>query len=104
MQDSKRDRDVKNRLWDHVGEGNGGMVLQNSTETCILPYVKWMTSENLMHEVGHSKPVLCDNPEGLDKEGGETGVQDGGTHVHLWLIHVKIWQKSPQYGKAISLQ
>ena len=24
-----------------------------------------------------------------------------GTYVHLWLIHVVIWQKSTQYCKAI---
>ena len=27
-----------------------------------------------------------------------------GTHVHPWLIHVNVWQKSPQYCKVISLQ
>ena len=40
MQDSKRDTDVKNKLLDSVGEGKGGMTWENSTETCILPYVK----------------------------------------------------------------
>ena len=40
MQGSKRDTDVKNRLLDSVGEGDGEMILENSTETCILPYVK----------------------------------------------------------------
>ena len=39
MQDSRRDTDVKNRLLDSVGEGEGGMIW-NSTETSILPYVK----------------------------------------------------------------
>ena len=39
-EDSKRDTDVKNRLLDSVGEGEGGMISENSTETCILPYVK----------------------------------------------------------------
>ena len=39
MQDSKRDTDVKNRLLDYVGEGEGGTIRENSTETCILPYV-----------------------------------------------------------------
>ena len=39
MQDSKRDPDVKNRLLDSVGEGKGGMIWENSIETCILPYV-----------------------------------------------------------------
>ena len=40
MQGSKRDTDVKNRLLDYVGEGEGGMICENSIETCILPYVK----------------------------------------------------------------
>ena len=34
--------------------------------------------------------------------GGGSGVQDKGTHVHLWLIHVNVWQKSPQYWKVMS--
>ena len=38
--DSKRDTDVKNRLLDSVGEGEGGMIWENSIETCILSYVK----------------------------------------------------------------
>ena len=40
MQDSKRDADVRNRLLDYVGEGEGGMIREKSTETCTLPYVK----------------------------------------------------------------
>ena len=32
------------------------------------------------------------------------GVQDGGIHVHPWLIHVNVWPKPPQYCKVISLQ
>ena len=40
MQDSKRDTDVKNRLLDSVGEGEGGTIWENSIERCILPYVK----------------------------------------------------------------
>ena len=36
MQDSKRDTDVKNRLLDSVGEGEGGMIWENSIETCII--------------------------------------------------------------------
>ena len=34
-----------------------------------------------MHEAGHSKPVLWDNPEGWGGEGGGKGVQDGGNTV-----------------------
>ena len=41
MWDSKRDTDVKYRLLkDSVGEGEGGMIWENSIEMCILPYVK----------------------------------------------------------------
>ena len=40
MRDSKRDTDVKSRILDSVGEGEGGMIWENSIETCILSYVK----------------------------------------------------------------
>ena len=40
MRDSKRDTDVKNRLLDSVGEGEGGMIWESSIETYILSYVK----------------------------------------------------------------
>ena len=36
----QKSTDVKNRLLDSVGEGKGGMICENSTEACILPYVK----------------------------------------------------------------
>ena len=48
-----------------------------------------MTSANLMNEAGNLKLVLWDNPEGWGGEGG--GVQDGGTHMHSWLLHVNVW-------------
>ena len=60
-------------------------------------------SPNSMHETGHSKPVHRDNPEGSDGQGGGSGIQDGRTHVHPWVIHVNVWQ-NPQYCKVISLQ
>ena len=54
MQDSKRDTDVKNSLLDSVGEGQDGMIWENSIETCILSYAKQITSPGLMHETGCS--------------------------------------------------
>ena len=62
-----------------------------------------MTNANAMHEAGHPKLVLWDDPVGWGREGGRRGVQDGGTHVHPWLIHVNVWQKLPQHYKVISL-
>ena len=37
-----------------------------------------MTSASLMHETGHSKLVLRDNPEGWGGEGDGREAQDGG--------------------------
>ena len=55
-----------------------------------------------MHEAGHPKLVLWDNPKGSSWGEGVRGVQDGGTHAHPWLIHVDVWQKPPQSCKVIS--
>ena len=40
MQGSEGDTDVKNRLWDSVAEGEGGMIWENSLETYTLQYLK----------------------------------------------------------------
>ena len=77
MQNRKRDTDVQNRILDSVGEGEGGMIWENSTETCILSYVKQITSPGLMHETGCSGLVHWDDPDGRNGEGGGRGVQDG---------------------------
>ena len=50
MQNRKRDTDVQNRLLDSVGEGEGGIFRENSTETSILPRMKQITSPGWMHE------------------------------------------------------
>ena len=40
MQDSKKDTDVYSRLLDSEGEGEGRMIWENGTETCILSCMK----------------------------------------------------------------
>ena len=56
-------------------------ILQNSIETCVLPYVKQIASPGSMHETGCSGLVHWVDPEGCDGEGGGRGVQDGG-HIY----------------------
>ena len=51
-----------------------------------------MNSASLMHEVGHSELVVWDNSEGWVREGDGSVVQDEGTSVHMWLIHVNVWK------------
>ena len=77
MRDSRRDTDVKNRLLDSVGEGEGGMIWENGIETCIISYVKQIASPGSMHETGCSGLVHWDDPEGWDGEGGRREDQDG---------------------------
>ena len=60
-----------------MGEGNSGMIWENSIETCILSYVKQITSPGLMHDTGRSGLVHWDDPEGWDGKGGGKRVQDG---------------------------
>ena len=60
-----------------MGEGEGGMVWENSIETCKLSHVKWIASPGLMHDTGCSGLVHWDDPEGWDGEGGGSRVQDG---------------------------
>ena len=52
------------------------MIWENSIETCILSYMKQITSPGSMHETGCSGLVHWDDPEGWDGEGGGGGVQD----------------------------
>ena len=54
---------------------------ENSNETCILSYVKYIASPGSMYETGYSGLVHWDDPEGWDGEGGGRGVQDG---VHVY--------------------
>ena len=61
-----------------MGEGEGGMVWENGTETCVLSYVKRTASPGSMHEAGCSGLVHWDDPEGWDGECGGREVQHGG--------------------------
>ena len=86
MRDSKRDTDVKNSLLDS-GEGECGMIWENSIETCILSYVKQIASPGSMHETGCSGLLPWDDPEGWDGEGVGRGVQDGEhMYTHDWFL------------------
>ena len=60
-----------------VGEGEGGMIWENGIETCILSYLKRITSPGSMYDTGCSGLMHWDDPEGRYGEGGGRGVQDG---------------------------
>ena len=47
-----------------MGGGEGGMIWENGTETCIITYVKQIGSPGSMHDIGCSGLVHWDDPEG----------------------------------------
>ena len=63
---------------DTMGEGEGETNRESSMETYTLPFVKYISSGNLLNDVGNSDPLLCDNLEGWLGVGGGREVQKGG--------------------------
>ena len=64
-----------------MGEGEGGMIWENGIETCIISYVKRITSPGSMQDTGCSGLVHWDDPEGWDGE-GSGGVDQDGEHMY----------------------
>ena len=75
-----------------MGEGEGGMIWENGIETCTISYEKWIASLGLMQDTECLGLVHGDDPEGWYGEGGGKGGSGWGTRVHLWQIHVNVWQ------------
>ena len=63
MRDSKRDTDVKNRLSDSEGKGEGGMIWENGIETYILSCKKRIASLGSIQDTGCLGLVHWDDPE-----------------------------------------
>ena len=64
----KRHR-CKEQTFGLCGRGRGWDDLKDSIETCILPYVKQISSPGSMHETGSSGLVHWDDPGGWYGEG-----------------------------------
>ena len=69
------------------------MVWENGTETCILSYVKRITSPGSMHDTGCSGLVHWDDPKGWYGEGARSGVQ-GGEHMYTCGGFIMIFGKT----------
>ena len=79
-----------------MGEGEGGMIWENVIETCILSCKKRIASLGSMQDTGCLGLVHWDDPE---RRYGGSGL---GTHVHLWLIHVDVWQNQYNIVKQLT--
>ena len=103
MQNRKRDTDVQNRLLDSVGEGKGGMIGENSIETCILSIVKQISSPGLMHEtIAQGWCTRMTQRDGMGREVGG-GFRMGNTCKSMGDSY-QCRQNPLQYCKVISLQ
>ena len=92
MRDSKRDTDIKNRLLDSVGEGEGGTIWGNGIETCIISCKKQIASLGLMQDTGCLELLHWDDLEGWYGEEGGRAVQDWEhmyTHVGFMSMYDK---------------
>ena len=76
MQDSKRETDILNGLLDSVGKGEGGMILENGIETCILSCKKRIASVCSIQDTGCLGLVHGDYLERWYGVGDGKGVQD----------------------------
>ena len=52
-----------------MGEGEGGVICENSIETWVSPHVKQIASPGSIHETGHSGLAHWEDPEGWDGGG-----------------------------------
>ena len=75
-----------------MGEREDGMIWETGIETCIISYMKRITSPGSMHDTGCLGLVHWDDPEGWYRERGGRGGSGLGTRVHPWQIHVDVWQ------------
>ena len=72
------------------------MIWENGTATCMLSYVKRISSSGSMHETGCLGLVHWDDPNGWDGEGGGRGVQDG---EHMYTCG----RSMSMYGKTTTI-
>ena len=78
---------------DSVGEGEGGMIWENGTETCIISYMKRVASPGSIHDTECLGLVHWDDPEGWYGEGGGRRVQDG-EHMYTCGGFILIYGKT----------
>ena len=76
-----------------MGEGEGGMIWENGIETCIISYMKRITSPVSMQDTGCLGLVHGDDPERCYGEGGGRG-------VHVWERMYTHGGFKSMYGKT----
>ena len=86
-----------------MGEGEGGMIWENGIETCIISYMKRITSPGSMHDTGYLGlvPGMAQR-NGMGREVGG-GFRMGNTCTPM-ADSCQCMAKPIQYCKVISVQ
>ena len=71
-----------------MGEGEGGTIWGNGTETCIIPYKKRIACPGSIQDAWGWCTGMTRRVQGGRWEGGS----GWGTRVCPWQIHVDVWQ------------
>ena len=88
---------------DAAGDGEAGIRSASRLEAWTLAYVKQIAGGNVPCDAGSPVPCSAVTRRGGMGWGWEEG-QEAGTCAFLWLIHVRVWQKSGQSCDAVILQ
>ena len=78
------------------GRGSGGMIWENDIKTCIISYMKRVTSPGSKEDTARFGLVHCDDTEGWNREGGGREVQDW-EHVYARGRFMLMYGKPIQY-------
>lgn len=75
--------------------------------TCEIEKITYFMQKNHfsgfhLHEAGHAKQVLWNNPEGQCRKECGSGSRMGGTSIYFRLIHVDAYQKPSRYCVVLS--
>jgi len=87
-----------------MGEGSRGWDVWKSNMETYITICKTDNQREFAVWLRKLKQGLCINLEGgLGREIGGKFKREG-IYVHLWLIHVEVWQKTAKFCKTIILQ
>ena len=88
--------DIKNRLLDSVGEGRVEWFERIELNRVYYHmWNRWPVQVQCMKQGTQSQCTGTTQRGGMGWGGMWKGDSQWGTHVHLWLIHVNVWQKPP---------
>ena len=104
LQGRSGDTDVENGHVDMVGEGEGEINSESSTDTYTLPSVKYIASGELLYRPGSSTWCSVITQRSGMRGGVGRRSKMEATYVYIQLINFMVQQKLTQQHKAIIFQ